>query len=184
MISFLARWVLKYPKRIALLGTLLGVVSAYFSALLYMNLRPDIEELLPSTARSVKDLDQLTERLGSFENMVILTFSNDKQLEDYIKRMEAIPTYLEQVMNNMLGGAAEGRTPPKVIMGSRFCPLRGLRGWLPAGPWQASHCLSAIGPFWLPRLPCTLWKMPVAGLRESASWHLRQVSAPLGEYLP
>lgn len=47
-----------------------------------------------------------------------LTFSNDKQLEDYIKRMEAIPTYLEQVMNNMLGGAAEGRTPPKMIMGS------------------------------------------------------------------
>ncbi len=96
MISFLARWVLKYPKRIALLGTLLGVVSAYFSALLYMNLRPDIEELLPSTARSVKDLDQLTERLGSFENMVILTFSNDKQnsrrfVDDLSAKLSQLP---------------------------------------------------------------------------------------------
>lgn len=47
-----------------------------------------------------------------------VTFSNDKQLEDYIARLEAIPAYLEQTTKNLLDGAAEGRTPPKAIMGA------------------------------------------------------------------
>lgn len=47
-----------------------------------------------------------------------ITFTNDQQLEDYIARLEAIPKYLEQATKSMLDGAAEGRTPPKAIMGS------------------------------------------------------------------
>jgi uncharacterized protein len=96
MMTVFTRIVLKYPVRVAFFGTLLGLVCTYFSALLYMNLRPDIEELLPTTSRSVLDLDQLTARLGSFENMVVLTFSEDREaskrfVDDLATALQTVP---------------------------------------------------------------------------------------------
>ena len=61
----------------ALIGTLLGMVGAYYSVLLYKNLRTDIEELLPTTARSVRDLNEVAQRLRSLDNIVLLVFSSD-----------------------------------------------------------------------------------------------------------
>jgi uncharacterized protein len=95
-VAFLTRLVIKHPKRFAIFGSLLGILAIYFSALLYRGLRPDIEELLPSTSRSVLDLEQLTRRLGSFENLVVLVFSKDTKaslrfVDDLAAALNTVP---------------------------------------------------------------------------------------------
>ena len=74
------RWfssfVLRYARFIALIGTLLAFVGGYYSVLLYKNLRTDIEELLPTTARSVVDLNEVRARLESIDNLAVLVFSD------------------------------------------------------------------------------------------------------------
>jgi predicted RND superfamily exporter protein len=77
--NLIARLVLRRPLLVSIVGTALALVGAYYSALLYMNLRPDMEELLPTTARSVVDLSTVTQRLDSIETLVVLTFSEDTQ---------------------------------------------------------------------------------------------------------
>jgi len=62
---------------VSLLGTLLAFVGAFYSAQLYKNLRTQFEELLPSTARSVLDLKEVTERLPSIDNLAVLIFSKN-----------------------------------------------------------------------------------------------------------
>lgn len=47
-----------------------------------------------------------------------LSFTEQKHLEDYIARLEAVPAFLDQVMANMREGLKTGRTPPKVVMGA------------------------------------------------------------------
>ncbi len=47
-----------------------------------------------------------------------LSFTTDKQREDYAARLDGLPAYLEQTIANMRQGVAEGRTPPKVVMQS------------------------------------------------------------------
>lgn len=47
-----------------------------------------------------------------------LTFTRRAHLESYHERLEAIPTYLEQVISNMRAGLEAGRTPPRMVMGS------------------------------------------------------------------
>ena len=46
---------------------------------LYKNLRTDFEELLPTTARSVVDLNEVASRLESIDNLAVLVFSKDTQ---------------------------------------------------------------------------------------------------------
>src|SRR4051812_14974305 len=73
----IARWIVRNSLLVALVGTIFAMVGAFYSVLLYKNLRTNIEELLPTTARSVQDLDQVSRRLESFDSMVVLTFSSD-----------------------------------------------------------------------------------------------------------
>jgi uncharacterized protein len=70
-----SRLILRFSGIIVLIGTALAVLGAYYSFHLYQNLRPDLEELLPSTARSVMDLDEVTTRLEAIDNLAILIFS-------------------------------------------------------------------------------------------------------------
>lgn len=77
MLNKFSRFIVRWSGTIALLGTVLGIVAGYYSVLLYKNLRTDIEELLPTTARSVLDLGEVTRRLESIDNLSILVFSND-----------------------------------------------------------------------------------------------------------
>jgi uncharacterized protein len=72
-----SKFLLRYAGWIALLGTTLAMVGAYYSVHLYMNLRTDFEELLPTTARSVVDLSQVRNRLRSIDNLCILIFSKN-----------------------------------------------------------------------------------------------------------
>ncbi len=89
-------WIIRNAKWVAGIGTFLALGSVYFTVLLYMNLRPDVEELLPTTARSVMDLGEVTERLESIENLVVLTFSENVKASkrfviDLAKELEAYP---------------------------------------------------------------------------------------------
>ena len=75
----LVRFILQHAILISILGTLLGFVGTYYTVLLYKNLRTDIEELLPTTARSITDLNEVTSRLEAIDNIVVVTLSKDKE---------------------------------------------------------------------------------------------------------
>jgi predicted RND superfamily exporter protein len=61
---------------VALIGTLLGLGGGFYSVKLYQNLRTDIHELLPSSARSVLDLKEVSSRLRSIDSLAVLIFSS------------------------------------------------------------------------------------------------------------
>lgn len=73
------------------------VVAFPFVVKLFSNLRPDLEELLPTTSRSVRDLKEVTTRLRSIDNIAILISSEAHPeeaglfQEQLAKRLEAVP---------------------------------------------------------------------------------------------
>ncbi len=77
--SCLSRLILRYAGIVVISGLLLSCFGAYYSILLYENLRTDLEELLPTQARSVIDLDEVTHRLESVDNLAVLVFSKDTE---------------------------------------------------------------------------------------------------------
>ena len=91
-----SRIVCRYAVTISLLAVVLAAIAGYYSVLLYKNLRPDLEELLPTTARSVQDLDEVTRRLDSIDNLAILVFSKNTQaskrfVDDLAGKLEQAP---------------------------------------------------------------------------------------------
>lgn len=76
-LSRLSRGIIRWAGCVSIAGTLLAFLGAYYSAQLYQNLRTQFEELLPSTARSVQDLTEVTSRLPSIDNLAILVFSKN-----------------------------------------------------------------------------------------------------------
>jgi predicted RND superfamily exporter protein len=72
---FFSNIILRRAGLIAFLGTLLAFVGLFYTVQLYKNLRTDFEELLPTTARSVVDLKEVTSRLESIDNLGVLIFS-------------------------------------------------------------------------------------------------------------
>ncbi|OFZ56815.1 MAG: hypothetical protein A2428_00375 [Bdellovibrionales bacterium RIFOXYC1_FULL_54_43] len=96
MLQSFSRFILRRAGLVALVGTLTAFVGIYYSAQLYKNLRTDIEELLPSTARSVLDLNEVSRRLESIDNLAILVFSQDpagskRFVIDLAKRLQKLP---------------------------------------------------------------------------------------------
>ncbi len=90
----------KWAGLIVLVGTLLAVVGAFYSVLLYKNLRTNIEELLPATARSVIDMDEVTHRLESIDNLAILVFCSDtKASKRFVDDLAAV---LEKAPPNII----------------------------------------------------------------------------------
>lgn len=75
MTSFL----IKRAKSIVVFYFLVSMVASVFVVKLFANLRPDIEELLPTTSRSVQDLKEVTSRLRSIDNLAVLIFSENSQ---------------------------------------------------------------------------------------------------------
>jgi predicted RND superfamily exporter protein len=78
-VQWIASFILKRAGTIALIGTLLAIAGGYYSVQLYKNLRTEIQELLPTTARSVLDLHEVSQRLESIDNLAVLVFSKDTQ---------------------------------------------------------------------------------------------------------
>lgn len=98
----LTRALIRYAGWIALTGTLLGATAGFFSIQLYKNLRTDIEELLPTTARSVVDLGEVTSRLESIDNLAIVIQSeNPKASRNFV---DALAQELSKIPRNKIAG--------------------------------------------------------------------------------
>lgn len=93
-----ARFIVRHAVLVSIAGFLIGGVGLYFSIQLYKNLRTDFEELLPTTARSVVDLNEVTSRLESIDNLGVLIFSKDTQASkrfvvDLAEKLKSVPHY-------------------------------------------------------------------------------------------
>jgi predicted RND superfamily exporter protein len=95
----ISKWVIRNAYQVAIGGLLLAVLGAWFSALLYQNLRTDIEELLPHTARSGKDLNTLTSRMESIDSLALVIFTKDSQSGQ--KVVDALAARLQQIPRNI-----------------------------------------------------------------------------------
>lgn len=102
-LSGLLTWLaIHRAKTVALLGILLGIVGGHYSIQLYKNLRTDIEELLPTTARSVLDLDEVTQRLESIDNLAVIFLS--ERPEQSKRFVDAVVAELEQAPRDKIAG--------------------------------------------------------------------------------
>lgn len=91
-----SRLLVRLAVPIFLASSVLTVGGVYYSIELYKNLRTDLEELLPTNARSVLDLNEVRGRLESIDNLSVLFFSDDVKasrrfVEDLVKKLEAEP---------------------------------------------------------------------------------------------
>ncbi len=101
--NWFSRLILRRAGLIALLGTLLTGWGTYYSVQLYKNLKTEIRELLPTTARSVLDLHEVSLRLESIDNLAILIFSkkvhdSKRFVIDLSKKLEKVsPTIIASI---------------------------------------------------------------------------------------
>lgn len=98
-VRFVSRLVLRRPLLILGISLITSLVGGYYSARLYMNLRTDIEELLPTQARAIRDLNEVQTRLEAIESIVLLAFSDNRAASkqfviDLAKRLEKTPKSL------------------------------------------------------------------------------------------
>ncbi len=94
--QWFSSFVLRRSGIIAIFGTLLAVLGGYYSIELYKNLRTEVQELLPTTARSVLDLHEVSHRLESIDNLAILVFSKHPRaskrfVDDLAKQLDKVP---------------------------------------------------------------------------------------------
>lgn len=78
-VAIYTQWVKRNAFRIFFISLLTGIIGAFYSGLLYKNLKTDIEELLPASAQSVKDLKQVLNRVGGFNHISVVIESSDVQ---------------------------------------------------------------------------------------------------------
>src|SRR6185437_15140215 len=95
-VKWFSSFILRYAGIVALVGTFLSILGGYYSVQLYKNLRTEVQELLPTTARSVLDLQEVSHRLESIDNLAILIFSDHTHASkrfviDLVKRLEKVP---------------------------------------------------------------------------------------------
>jgi len=112
-------------------GTVIAFAGAYFSARLYMNLRPDFEELLPETTRSVVDFNEVAHRLSSVESIVVLIFS--KNVEKSKSFAEALGKRLEKVPKEIIRSLPIGSVPS-----SNFSKTTNFSSWI-CRIWKGSE---------------------------------------------
>ena len=68
---------LRYAGWLTLLGVLSSILMGHFTIKLFSNLKTDLEELLPTHARSVLDLEKIQSRLESTNNLEVIITSQD-----------------------------------------------------------------------------------------------------------
>ena len=71
-----AQWIMAKSGAIVLIGAIFFVVASYYTFRLYGNLRTNLEELLPTGARSVMDLREIDRRFNASANLAVLVFSS------------------------------------------------------------------------------------------------------------
>jgi predicted RND superfamily exporter protein len=75
------------------------LLSTFFTVKLYGSLKTDIEEMLPTTSRSVIDLKEVTKRLRAIDNLAVLIFSKNSEAagrfqQDLANELQKIPSKL------------------------------------------------------------------------------------------
>jgi predicted RND superfamily exporter protein len=75
--SHFIRFLIKRAWLVTAVTAILGGVGGYYSFHLFSNLKTDLEELLPTKARSVVDLNEVRSRLETTNNLAILMISDD-----------------------------------------------------------------------------------------------------------
>ncbi|MBC7397126.1 MAG: MMPL family transporter [Bdellovibrionales bacterium] len=93
----ITRFLLKNAFAVVLVGFALSSVGAYYSFHLFSNLRTDIEELLPTDARSVLDLKEVRGRLESTNNLSVVMFSSHPEgskrfVDDLAAEVKKLPS--------------------------------------------------------------------------------------------
>lgn len=77
MIHAIVRFVLRRSGWVLLFCTILTIPCVYWTACLYGNLKPDLEELLPKQARSVVDLTEIRNRLQAIDYLAVVVFTDN-----------------------------------------------------------------------------------------------------------
>lgn len=102
LVQLATRFLLRNALLVSIFGVVLSGIGGYYTFLLYKNLRTNIEELLPTNARSVRDLGSLNKRVSSVENLVVLTFSNDAEASK--RFVTDLAGELEKLPSNLIAG--------------------------------------------------------------------------------
>ena len=103
--SHFIRFLIKRAWLVASFTLISGAVGGYFSVHLFSNLRTDLEELLPTKARSVVDLNEVRSRLETTNNLAILMLSND-------------PSASKRFVNSLASEIA--KLPPEICAGVEY----------------------------------------------------------------
>jgi predicted RND superfamily exporter protein len=74
--NWITRFLLKRAGFICIVGFIIGGFGTFYSAHLFSNLRTELEELLPTNARSVLDLTEVRARMESTNNISVLVLSD------------------------------------------------------------------------------------------------------------
>ncbi|MFO0724764.1 MAG: MMPL family transporter [Myxococcota bacterium] len=80
MSNLYRRWIdaiLSHPARAGAILILLAIPAVYFSALYFMNVKAGLEDLLPKDAKSVRDLEELHDRIGGVANFIVIAHGQD-----------------------------------------------------------------------------------------------------------
>jgi predicted RND superfamily exporter protein len=94
-VGFLQRW----NGVVLTVTALAAAVGFYGSAQLYMDLRTDLEELLPENAQSVKDVRRVVSRVGGFNHLSVVIESpspeaNARFQHDLTEELRKLPPSL------------------------------------------------------------------------------------------
>lgn len=107
MIAYWVKLSRAYPGRILALAALLSTLGAWGTIRLYGDLRPDITELLPQDARSVRDMRAVSGRVGGWASDTIIVHGAPPEAmrrfaDDLNGKLQAhIPTLLKRVEYRM-----------------------------------------------------------------------------------
>lgn len=92
-------WLEKWHLAVILVSLVAAIIGGFYSVKLYQNLRTDMEELLPESAQSVKDLKSVIGRVGGLNHISVVIESADRDAgrrlqKDVAEKLEALPKEL------------------------------------------------------------------------------------------
>src|SRR5688572_9974683 len=94
--KFLVRFLLRHTWAVLVLTTLITIPCVKWTAQLYGNLKPDMEELLPRKSRSILDLEEIRSPLKTVQRLGVVIYSNDTKASkrfviDLANKLESLP---------------------------------------------------------------------------------------------
>jgi predicted RND superfamily exporter protein len=89
-------WLERWHRPVLWVSFVAAIVGSIYSVQLYKNLRTDLEELLPESAQSVKDIKSVSKRVGGLNHLSIVIETADREAgrrfqKDVSDRLAALP---------------------------------------------------------------------------------------------